>query len=97
MTQLLDKAVKDCVRTVIQMDARRAVKYLAPDLTVAAAAVLYNGKLPRKNYRSRSIVVTIGRPNFEARAFIKRCKAAGEPFPVKKIQLKFPPKRPRVE
>ncbi len=26
----------------------------------------------------------------DARQFIKICKKAGEPFPVKKIQLKFP-------
>jgi hypothetical protein len=34
-------------------------------------------------------VFTIGKPNYEEREFIKKCKKAGEPFPVKKIQVKF--------
>jgi hypothetical protein len=39
------------------------------------------------------LTVMIGRPNHEAVDFIKACKKAGEPFPVRKIQLKFPVKR----
>lgn len=40
---------------------------------------------------SEEIIVTVGRPNYAERAFIKQCKKAGEPFPVKKIQLKLKP------
>jgi len=39
------------------------------------------------------MVLTIGRPNYAEREFIKLCKKAGEPFPVKKMQLKFYPKK----
>jgi hypothetical protein len=37
------------------------------------------------------VTPTIGIPNY-LREFIRKCKKAGEPFPVKKIQLKFLPK-----
>lgn len=69
--------------------ARRATKYLSETETVSAARVLYNGKLNKREIRT-TIVVKVGRPNYAERAFIKRCKKAGEPFPVKKVQLKFP-------
>lgn len=42
-----------------------------------------------KRERRVEVVVTIGEPNADAREFIKRAKRAEEPFPVKKIQLKF--------
>jgi len=35
------------------------------------------------------VVLTIGRPNFKERKFIKLCKKSGEPFPVKKFQLRW--------
>lgn len=38
--------------------------------------------------RSTSVVVTVGKPNYRWRAFLKQCVAAGEPFPVKKVQLR---------
>jgi len=41
------------------------------------------------------MVVTYGAPNYIEAKFVKVCKKAGEPFPVKKIQFRpFPKKRP---
>ena len=37
--------------------------------------------------------LTCGKPNFAERAFVKKAVKAGEPFPVRKVQLKFPPQR----
>lgn len=47
------------------------------------------------NIRESSItfLITIGRPNYAAREFIKKANRAGEPFPIKKLQLKFYPRR----
>ena len=39
-----------------------------------------------------TFLVTIGKPNYAERKFIEKLKQSGEPFPVKKLQLKFYPK-----
>jgi hypothetical protein len=44
-----------------------------------------------KNDRSATYIVTIGKPNYAEREFVKKCKQSGEPFPVKRLQLKFYP------
>jgi hypothetical protein len=42
------------------------------------------------------IALTIGAPNYAARQFIKRCKQAGEPFPVKKLRFTYAkPRKPK--
>lgn len=38
-------------------------------------------------------VVTAGAPNYRERAFLKACRKAGEPFPVKPQLRPFPKKR----
>ena len=38
------------------------------------------------------IILTIGKPNYLEREFIKKCVKAKEPFPVKKIQFQNWPK-----
>ena len=63
---------------------KRATKYVSPSFTIKATR--------QHKYRSGSlsgtVIVTIGRPNYAEREFIKKAKKAGEPFPVRKIQLK---------
>lgn len=78
------------VKTLLSTGACRATKYLSYRLTVVATRPLYKGSAPRKNERSTTVIVTVGRPNYESREFLRLVKKAGEPFPVKKIQLKFP-------
>ena len=63
--------------------AKSATKYISPNLV--ARAVRF-GKFDSQGLDVR---VKLGRPNFAERKFIKLCKKAGEPFPVKKIQLTF--------
>lgn len=65
---------------VLLWGAKQAVKYVYTNLVVKAT----------RHGKSRSILLTIGKPNFQERKFVKLCKKAGEPFPVHKIQLKFP-------
>lgn len=85
-------AVSKTVKAVLANEAHRAVNFIAPNYIIRATRVLYNGKLPRRG-SNVEVVLTIGRPNYLEREFIKVAKKAGEPFPIKKIQLKYPPKR----
>lgn len=69
-------------------NCRKATYYGATDFVVKATAPQKRGR-----DRSRTIIVTWGKPNYAEREFIKNCLAAGEPFPVKKVQLKHWPEK----
>lgn len=79
------------VDAVIVNHAARATKYVSENMIVRATVRRFRGKICKGN---QEIVLCIGKPNHRERQFIKRCKKAGEPFPIKKIQLQFP-KAPR--
>ena len=64
---------------------RQAVAYVAPDFVVKAT----RQRKPDRRTRSETILLTIGRPAYLERRFIRACLKAGEPFPVKKVQIKF--------
>ena len=65
-------------------NAHSVVKYVDRDFVVKATA-----PHPRRAHdRNRTVLLTWGKPNYTERAFIKDCLAAGEPFPVKKLQIK---------
>ena len=78
-------ALADCI---LVGGAYKATKYINEKLTVKATRKRFKGKIPR-NERRIEIMFTVGDPNYEERAFIKKAKKAGEPFPVKKIQAKW--------
>lgn len=81
------------ISTLLSSGARQALKVISPTEVLQATRLSYRGRfLPRNGVH---VVLTAGRPNYLARRFIKACKKAGEPFPVKKIQLRFPAKRKR--
>ena len=67
-------------------DIVRATKYVSENFVITATRKRYGGKILKRN--NVDIVLKIGRPNFAEREFIKDCKKAGEPFPIKKIQIK---------
>lgn len=77
------------IQAVVTHGAHAATKYLSPKHVVKVTQRLAAGKLPRKG-GNLDFVVTVGSPNFADRLFIKQCIKAGEPFPVKKLRLKFP-------
>ena len=79
------------VDTLLIANAHRAVKYISEKEIIRATRRLVRGKVP--NSKSIEVILTIGRPNYSERKFIKECKRVKEPFPVRKIQLKYPPKR----
>jgi len=75
------------VELLINTEARQATKYLSEKSVITATRRVYKGKIDKRN-NSIEIVLKIGRPNYKERDFIKKCKKAKEPFPIKKIQLK---------
>lgn len=75
--------------------AYKATKYLSYKKVVKATRKRYAGKFGRG---SVDIILTIGAPNYVEREFIKLCKKAGEPFPIKKVQLKlYVPKKSNLK
>lgn len=76
----------------IGTSSRKATVYLSPKLVVS---VCWRHKTHTYARSSRQeFVVKIGAPNYKEVRFIAACKAAGEPFPVKKVQLQpWPVKR----
>lgn len=69
---------------------RKATQYLSDTLVVKLTA----RQRPGARERQLSYILTVGRPNYEEQAFLKSCKKAGEPVPVKKTQFKMAKKAP---
>lgn len=84
-------AIRDTVEILLRTDARKAIKYLSDKQVVCATRRLYKGKIVKRG--NVEITLTLGRPNYEERQYIRWCKRAGEKFPLKKIQLKYPPRK----
>jgi hypothetical protein len=80
---LIELAARRVIRHLAIGD-RKATVYISPTLTVKES------RRHKPNARSRSveIVLTIGRPNSAEREFIRVAKKAGEPFPIRKVQLR---------
>ena len=76
------------IQKAIASDARRATKYISDKLVIRATRRQYKGTPSKGNIE---ITLTIGKPNFLERKFIKACKKAGERFPVKNTQMKWFP------
>lgn len=82
--------VSRAMQALCAYGARTATVYLAPDLVVRATRRLYRRR--RFSKAAFEAVVTIGRPNYLERRFIAKAKKAGASFPVRKVQVKAPPK-----
>jgi hypothetical protein len=77
-------AIVEVFEAVALWGAKKATKYLSPRETVKAT---YQGKRDRR-LGTHTILVTFGRPNYHERQRIRTLRRAGEPFPVKKLELK---------
>lgn len=86
------KVVASVVSMLLGTGAHTATKYLSPTRVVRATRQLFKGKINHKG-QSHHIILTVGEPNSRERDFVKRCQKAAERFPVRKIQVKFPPKK----
>ena len=72
---------------ILEGGARQATKYLSERETVKATRPTYGGKFLKSAHTT--IVFTVGRPNYAERKFIRQAKEAGEPFPIRKIQVRW--------
>ena len=66
---------------------RSVIKYVSPTMVVKATV---RGKWGARD-KHVECVVSMGKPNFKEREYVKDCKKSGEPFPVKGVQLEFQP------
>jgi len=78
------KVFSDLSEIIIEGGARKATKYFSDKLIVRAVRRTYGGKITKGN---AEITLTIGKPNYKEREFIKLAKKAGEKFPIKNIQI----------
>ena len=82
-------AFSNAIDSLLRSGARSATVYLSNKYRVTATCL----QKPDKRNRSNTIAVTYGQLNWAGREFVKACKKAGEPFPVKKVQLRWWPKK----
>ena len=85
------KIFSELAEVLLTTMAYKVTKFYSEKDIARASRRLYQGRI--SNRGNLEILFTIGRPNFEEREFIKKCKKVKEPFPIKKIQIKYPPKR----
>lgn len=78
---------------LVLSNKRKATKFIGPHLVVKAT----RQRKTRKNASHHTFLLTVGQPNYLERKFIKQSLAAGEKFPVKKVQTRdFPVKREKA-
>lgn len=82
------KIFSELAEIILKSGAVKATKYYDERTVVKAKLLTYGGKIYKAG-RRRQIHFTIGVPNYEEKNFIKACKKSGEPFPIKKIQIKW--------
>ena len=82
-TQIDPKVFATVLGALVASDAKTAVKYLSPKLVVKAT---WHNKPSNRN-RLEHAHVTFGAPGYRQQKFIDACVKAGEPFPLKKVQL----------
>lgn len=84
--QLTRASISKAILTLFEIpEARQATVYLSETLIVRATARF---KFARR-MRINEVVLTVGKPNYREREFIRTCKKAKEPLPVKKVQIKY--------
>ena len=87
-------AISKAVESLLETDARQATVYLGPKAVVTATRRFK----PDKRSKRVDLVLKLGAPNYREAQFINACFKAGEPLPVRKVQLKFwPNPKKRVE
>lgn len=82
------KQVQRVTDALLSAGAWKATLILSPTEVVRATRRWYR-RTRTQSAKRIEVIVTIGRPNYLERDMVKACKRAGEPFPVRKVQLKF--------
>lgn len=81
------KNYNNVIGVVLTGEVVKATEYISPKEIIRAVRKRYHNKILKAH--NVEITLTIGKPNYAEREFIKECQKAKEPFPIKKIQLKF--------
>jgi len=85
----MKKYYSDLVEIIINKPTViKATKFVGPKEIVRAVRQTYKKFKPRKGDNIQ-ITLTIGKPNYAEREFIKKCQLAKESFPVVGVLLKF--------
>lgn len=80
-------AVSQVVDAILKLEGcYQATKFISEKETVKATLRRHKKKIRKNGHKE--ILLTIGKPNYREREFIKTRKKVGEPFPVKKVILK---------
>jgi len=96
MKNYYDEIIELCQAVMGGENVIKATKYISPKLILRAVRKTYKAyKLGSRKGDNVEVHLTIGKPNYLEREFIKLCQKAHEPFPVKKVQLKFHNPKPR--
>ncbi len=66
-------------------ELQKVTLYLSPTFVVRAT----RQHKPDGRSKSWTVLFTFGKPNYREKEFIASCLKAGEPFPVKKLQLRW--------
>lgn len=90
MSSIPFSAITSTIEACIRAGAHRAFRVLSEGQVVRATRPHYKGG---PSNRSLEFVVSVCKPNYAEREFIRKCKRAGEPIPVRKVQLRYAPKR----
>lgn len=94
MKQIVPRALfGKVIDALVMNDVKSAVHYESSKLVVKAT---WRHKPKARNTREEC-VVTFGVPNYLERKFVKLLLKAGEPFPLKKVQLKAWPKKRKIK
>ena len=81
------------IETLVAAKAVKATKYISEKEIIRATRTRYGRSFSRGNLE---LTITRGKPNYLEREFIKACKNAKEPFPIKKVQLKYLPSKKKL-
>ena len=81
------KNIQKVCEAVMGNEVIKATQFISPKLIVRAVRKRFRKRILKES--NIEIHLTIGRPNYLEREFIKDCLKAKEPFPVKKVQLKL--------
>ena len=85
-------AFSNAIETLLRSGARSSTVYLDAKRRVTATCL----HKPDRRNRHTTIAVTFGALNWAGQEFVKACKKAGEPLPVRRAQLRWWPKpRPK--
>jgi len=82
----IEKAAGQCIKALLGDDGtHKATKYINEKMVVKATRRRFKNRIAKGLMQ---IHVTIGKPNFLEREFIKKARKTGESFPIRQLQLK---------